>query len=83
MSKHILYSCLATTLLACASCTDTLLSEQPVPQGEEQVLIGEDAIPGVLNIEVTEELADRLEAMADQPATRAAAVFTRPFSSKA
>lgn len=77
MSKHILYSCLATTLLACASCTDTLLSEQPVPQGEEQVLIGEDAIPGVLNIEVTEELADRLEAMADQPATRAAAVFTR------
>ena len=71
MNKHILYSCLSAALLACASCTDTLQPEEPSPSVDGAVLVHEGARPGVVNIQVTDELARQLEAVADSPATRA------------
>ena len=69
MKYHLLYNVVAVAVSLCLSCSDELPSEQPPQPVPEAALM--DAVPGVVCMQVSEELAGRLSDAGSGTETRA------------
>ncbi|HBB06575.1 MAG TPA: peptidase S8, partial [Bacteroides sp.] len=69
MKYHLLYNVVAVAASLCLSCSDELPSEQPPQPVPEAALM--DAVPGVVCMQVSEELAGRLSDAGSGTETRA------------